>query len=216
MKNLYLLFGFALMGVLFFACENERPIVEEIAVDSNEMLSVERTVISYAECIDSCLIKYQMCCCTIEWLYYDRINEEYFSHPGYYQFWETPEFCVAQDICETMADCFITHTVYDDSLMQCTTFTIWSSTVDSFNPPFWNFTASGTPRPTHTCVPPNTAMSITNDFWAPSSFIELHVSLTCVGADGIPRHGDYEILAGETVVIEFSGCRHRLDCLSGL
>ena len=43
MKKLYLLFGFALMGVLFVACQKDEPVVEEIPVDSNEMVSVERT-----------------------------------------------------------------------------------------------------------------------------------------------------------------------------
>ena len=49
MKNLYLLFGFALMGVLFFACQKDVPVVEEIAVESNEMVSVERTI-DYLPC----------------------------------------------------------------------------------------------------------------------------------------------------------------------
>ncbi len=49
MKKLYLLFGFALMGVLFFACQKDEPVVDEIAVDSNEMVSVERTI-DYLPC----------------------------------------------------------------------------------------------------------------------------------------------------------------------
>ena len=59
MKKLYLLFGFALMGVLFFACQKDEPVVEEIAVDSNEMLSVERTI-NCSPCLDA-----GGCCCRL-------------------------------------------------------------------------------------------------------------------------------------------------------
>ncbi len=213
MKKLNLVFVFALMGVLFFACQKDERVVDEIAGDSNEMLSVERSGITYAECQDSCLIKYRMCCCTIEWLYYDSWEEEYFEHPSYYQFWPMPEFCAAEDITETEADCFITHTVYDEVLEECVTFTTWNSTLDYFNPPYWGFALPTTPRPTYKCVAPNTAMSIKNPFNG-NPFIEIHVTLTCVGADGMPKDNYYEIPGGETFVIEFSGCEHDLDCLS--
>ena len=59
MKKLYLLFGFALMGLLFFACQKDEPVVEQIAINSTEMLSVERTV----DC--SPCINMGGCCCRL-------------------------------------------------------------------------------------------------------------------------------------------------------
>jgi len=49
MKKLYLVFVFVLMGVLFFACQKDEPVVEQSLVDSTEMLSVERTI-DYLPC----------------------------------------------------------------------------------------------------------------------------------------------------------------------
>ena len=51
MKKLYLLFGFALMGVLFFACQKDEPVVEQSALDTSEVVSVERTI-NYLPCFE--------------------------------------------------------------------------------------------------------------------------------------------------------------------
>ena len=56
MKNLYLLFGFALMGVLFFACQKDESVVEEI--QGIELESTERSpwadpyIFDFTDCID--------------------------------------------------------------------------------------------------------------------------------------------------------------------
>ena len=132
MKNLYLLFGFALMGVLFFACQKDEPVVEEIAVEGNEMVSVERSCgQDPLDCLTTCISE-GMCCCTIEW-YYDGTG----AGP-------VPTFCVAKDICVRDPDCVI----------ECAQ-TNWPGNS-------YNFCASGPTTLTYLCVSKNTAISITN------------------------------------------------------
>ncbi len=136
MKKLYLLFGFALMGVLFFACQKYEPVVEEEAVDSNEMLSVERSCgQDSTACVTTC-ISYNMCCCTIEW-YFDAPDSLTTLEPF-------PTFCVAKDECTEDPECTI----------ECVA-TTWLGNI-------YDFCEQGPNTLTYLCVSKNTAISITN------------------------------------------------------
>ena len=209
MKKTLLFFGFALVGVVFFACQKDEPVQEKPALDSSEVVSVERSCGDDASFCDFCATAGQ-CCCTIEWVYV--IDDDTLSHPNDYQMLERPRFCAAEDIADTLATCFILHTVYDDSLMQCTTFTTWNSTLDIFCPPIWQWPPFP-PRLTYKCVPQNTAMSVRNPNTILSE-IELRFILTCNTGTVSPISRTYIIPPEETLVIIFSGCDNKLDCIS--
>ena len=51
MKKLTLFFGFALMGLMFFACQKDEPVQEQSTVDTSEVVSVERTI-NYLPCFE--------------------------------------------------------------------------------------------------------------------------------------------------------------------
>ena len=186
------------MGVLFFACQKDERVVEEIAVDDTEMLSVERSCGDDASFCDFCATAGQ-CCCFIEWMYFTETDT--FTHPSNYQFLPFPSFCAAMDIDSMAADCFIP--IPCDSV-------VWNSVSDIFCPPFWPWPPF-TPRFTYKCVPQGTGMSITNPNH-PDTEIKLLVLLRCYSGSVTPFLNSYDVLPGETIEINFRDCRHQEAC----
>lgn len=200
MKKTLLFFGFALLGVLFFSCDKDQVQLEEDYLDSIEMVSSERSSCGddAGYCQEYCAIS-NLCCCSIEWLYFTE--NDTFTQPSEYQFLPFPSFCAAMDVDSTVANCFIP--IPCDSV-------VWLSIEDVFCPPFYPWSPHP-PRLTYKCVPPGTAMSITNPNTIQSE-IMLFVKLTCYSGSGTPEQNVYEILPGETKDINFSGCKHQVAC----
>lgn len=133
MKNLSLFFGFALLGVVFFACQKD-AVQEQFDLDPSELLSVERSPCGHDpfDCQTSC-ISIGMCCCTIEWFYIGTTVVE-----------PIPTVCVAKDVCEHPPECIVDCPINEQK---------WPGNLYSFCP-------SGST--TYLCVSKNTAISITN------------------------------------------------------
>ena len=96
MKTLYLLFGFALMGVLFFACQKDEPVVEEVAVNETEMLSVERSYVKICCEADPAICvpcdNDGACCCHIIFSFAGSATD-YLSKYKYCKAWDTSSTC---------------------------------------------------------------------------------------------------------------------------
>ncbi len=102
MQKLYLIFGFALMGVLFVACQKDEPVVEEIAVD--EMESTNRNWTNpyhfdYTDCIDD-----GGCPCRLVNLNYSNAEIDMCTEWGHYHFDPTWTYGQGLNLVGLMSD----------------------------------------------------------------------------------------------------------------
>jgi len=172
MKNLYLLFGFAFMGVLFFACQKDEPVVEEIAVNDTEMLSVERSFVNIC-----CENNFSICgpctgdgacCCRVVLSFPDSTKEDFLSKFKYCKAWDTSSTCEVPAVSGT--SCTNTWDGVDGDV--CVGNNFW-------------------------CIPRNTGFSIFNT----SYFAPIRVTVFCSNPGGIIPDAEFNIAPRTTEVL---------------
>ncbi len=187
MKTLYLLFGFALMGVLFFACQKDENTLDDQGI-YNTALSQSRSI--DCDCGDDagacqylCLPQGQ-CCCRLFWYFDDTTVTS--PIPTYCKAWDVwPGSCSVGTVYGT--DCGVDWPGLTGDFC--------SSTFDFPSNPYHL-------RPTFLCVPQNTGIRIVNSH--PTE--NLNVIMQCAGPMG--NQNLYIIPGNSFIIIGFDDCLH--------